>query len=71
MPEVTAFLSSVLSSLVWAVIGVLLLILAFRIFDLSDPIRYHVEIEKGNVAAGVVMAGVMIGMALIIFAAIR
>jgi uncharacterized membrane protein YjfL (UPF0719 family) len=71
MPEIGAFLSSVAGSIVWAVIGVLLLILAFRIFDLSDPVRYHVEIEKGNVAAGVVMAGVMIGMSIIIYAAIR
>ncbi|HEX2986797.1 MAG TPA: DUF350 domain-containing protein [Chloroflexota bacterium] len=69
--EVGAFLNSVLSSVVWAVLGVLLLILAFRIFDLSDPVRYHTEIEKGNVSAGIVMAGVMIGMSIIIFAAIR
>ena len=69
--EVGAILSSIFSSVVWAIIGVLLLIFAFRIFDLSDPVRYHTEIEKGNVAAGVVMAGVMIGMAIIINAAIR
>ncbi|HEX2923351.1 MAG TPA: DUF350 domain-containing protein [Chloroflexota bacterium] len=69
--EVGAFLNSVLSSVVWAVLGVLLLILAFRIFDLSDPVRYHTEIENGNVSAGIVMAGVMIGMSIIIFAAIR
>lgn len=71
MPDVAAVVSSILSSVVWAVVGVLLLIFAFRIFDLSDPIGYHNEIEKGNVAAGVVMAGVMIGMAIIIYAAIR
>jgi len=69
--EVGAILSSIFSSVVWAIIGVLLLIFAFRVFDLSDPVRYHTEIEKGNVAAGVVMAGVMIGMAIIINAAIR
>ena len=69
--EVGAILSSIFSSVVWAIIGVLLLIFAFRVFDLSDQVRYHTEIEKGNVAAGVVMAGVMIGMAIIINAAIR
>jgi len=71
MPDVGAVISSILSSVLWAVVGVLLLIFAFRVFDLSDPIRYHTEIEKGNVAAGVVMAGVMIGMSIIIYAAIR
>ncbi len=69
--DVGTILSSIFSSVIWAIIGVLLLIFAFRIFDLSDPVRYHTEIEKGNVAAGVVMAGVMIGMAIIINAAIR
>ncbi len=71
MPDVTTILQSTLASIFWAVIGVLLLIFAFRIFDLSDPVRYHEQIEKGNVAAGVVMAGVMIGMAIIIYAAIK
>ncbi len=67
----TAVLSSIGSSIVWAFIGVMLLIAAFRIFDIFDPVAYHEEIKKGNVAAGVVVAGVMIGMAIIIYAAIR
>ncbi len=71
MPELTGFLTSVLSSIVWALIGVILLVAAFRVFDAVDPVAYHEEIKKGNTAAGVVMAGVMIGMAIIIYAAIR
>ncbi len=71
MAEVTTVLSSILSSIVWALVGVILLIAAFRIFDAFDPVAYHEEIKKGNVAAGVVVGGVMVGMAIIIFAAIR
>ncbi len=71
MPDVGTLIQSVLSSIFWGVIGVILLIVAFRIFDLSDPVRYHTEIEKGNVAAGIVMGGVMVGMAIIISTAIR
>ncbi|MCL4369447.1 MAG: DUF350 domain-containing protein [Chloroflexi bacterium] len=71
MPDPATFLQGVLASIFWAVLGVLLLIMAFRIFDLSDPVRYHEQIEKGNMAAGVVMAGVMVGMAIIIYAAIK
>lgn len=71
MPDLGTLFQSVLSSIFWAVVGVLLLIAAFRIFDLSDPVRYHTEIEKGNVSAGIVMGGVMIGMAIIISTAIR
>ncbi len=66
-----AVLSSIASSIVWAFIGVILLIAAFRIFDLLDPVPYHEEIKKGNTAAGIVMAGVMIGMAIIIYGAIH
>lgn len=71
MPDPATVLQSLLSSVFWALVGVLLLVAAFRLFDLSDPVRYREQIEKGNVAAGVVMAGVMIGMAIIIYAAIR
>lgn len=69
--DATAVLSSIMSSIVWAFIGVVLLIAAFRVFDAFDPVAYHEEIKKGNVAAGIVVAGVMVGMAIIIFAAIR
>jgi putative membrane protein len=71
MPELSAFLSSVAGSIIWALIGVILLLGAFKIFDAVDPIAYHEEIKKGNTAAGIVVAGVMIGMSLIIYAAIR
>ncbi len=71
MPDLTAVISSILSSVVWAIVGVLLLILAVRIFDLVDPVPYRDEVQKGNVAAGVVMGAVLIGMSIIIFAAIR
>jgi uncharacterized membrane protein YjfL (UPF0719 family) len=69
--DFSVILNSIFSSVVWAIIGVMLLIFAFKVFDISDPVCYHKEIEKGNVAAGLVMAGVMVGMSIIIFAAIR
>lgn len=71
MPDVTTVLSSMLSSVVWALIGVILLFVGFRIFDAADPVAYHDEIRKGNVAAGVVAAGLMIGLSIIIYGAIR
>ncbi len=71
MPDVAAVANSILSSIVWALIGVVLLYLCFRILDAADPIAYHDEIKKGNVAAGVVVAGIMIGLSVIIYGAIR
>ncbi len=64
------FATDVASSIFWAVLGVLLLVGAFKLWDLIDPIDYRREIEKGNVAAGVVMFGVMVGMSIIIFGVI-
>ncbi|MHB0870655.1 MAG: DUF350 domain-containing protein [Chloroflexota bacterium] len=69
--DVAAVISSILSSAVWAVVGVLLLIFAVRVFDWIDPVPYRQEVQKGNVAAGVVLGALIIGMAIIVFAAIR
>lgn len=69
--EVTAVISSILSSIVWAIVGVLLLIFAVRVFDWIDPVPYREEVKKGNVAAGVVLGALIVGMAIIVFAAIR
>lgn len=68
---VGTFISEVASSIFWAVLGVILLVGAFKLWDFADPIDYRREIEKGNAAAGVVMAGVMVGMSIIIFGAIH
>jgi len=68
---VGTFIGEVASSIFWAVLGVILLVGAFKLWDFADPIDYRREIEKGNAAAGVVMAGVMIGMSIIIFGAIH
>lgn len=71
MSEVTAVISSILSSFVWAIVGVLLLLLAVRIFDWIDPIPYREEVKKGNIAAGIVLGALIVGMSVIVFAAIR
>jgi len=70
MADLTAVLSSMAASVVWAFLGVVLLLVAFRLFDAVNAVDYIGEIKKGNVAAGVVIGGVMIGMAIIIHAAI-
>ena len=68
--SVGLFTADVASSIFWAVLGVLLLVGAFKLWDFIDPIDYRREIEKGNAAAGVVMFGVMLGMSIIIFGVI-
>ncbi|HEY9647370.1 MAG TPA: DUF350 domain-containing protein [Chroococcidiopsis sp.] len=54
----------------WAFVGVLLLYGGVRLFDLLDPIDYREEIRKGNVAAGMIMASLVVAIAAIIVAVI-
>lgn len=64
------FIENVGLSIVWSVIGVILLFLATLAFDVLHPIKIRHLIEEGNVAAGILLGAVTIGMALIIATAI-
>ena len=56
---------------VYAIVGTLLLILCFKIFDkIMTKVDLEAEILKGNVAAGIFSAAVLIAIAFIIAAAI-
>ena len=61
---------TIASSIVYAFLGVLLMLAAYRLFDIIHPIDFNEELRKGNVAAGLTVAGVLIGVAIIIAAAI-
>jgi len=54
----------------WALIGVLLLYAAIQLFDIVDPINYRMEIRQGNIAAGVVVAALIVATAAIIISVI-
>ena len=55
----------------WTVIGILAFAFGSWLFDKLDPIDYRKEIEKGNVAAAIKFAAVLLGLAAIIIVAIR
>lgn len=54
----------------WSFVGVVLLYLSVRLFDLLDPIDYQAEIRKGNMAAGIILAAVVVSIATIIISVI-
>jgi len=63
---------AVVSSAVFAGIGLAVFGIAFWIIKMVSPFSMKKEIEEDqNVALGVIIAGVMIGIALIISAAIH
>ena len=64
------FFKDVGLSVAWAAIGVVLLFIAALAFDMLYPIKVREQIEQGNVAVGILLGAVVLGMALIIATAI-
>ena len=63
------FLSNVGAVIFWAALGMVLLLAADHIIDRIDPLDFDKEIKNGNVAAAIVMSALIIGVAIIIYAA--
>lgn len=61
-------LTQLLLTVGWTVIGVLLIYGGTWLFDRLTPLDYRNEIRKGNVAAGVVVAAVILGVAAVVVA---
>jgi len=56
---------------IWTVLGVLLVTVAYRLLETLAPIQLRRQIEQGNVAAGIVAAGIFIGATLLVGLLIR
>ena len=63
------FLSNVGSVVFWALLGMILLLAADHIIDRVDPMGFDKEIKNGNIAAAIVMSALIVGVAIIIYAA--
>lgn len=63
-------LETVAATVGWTFVGVLLLYSGIRLFDLIDPIDYRAEVRHGNVAAGIILAALILAIASIIIAVI-
>ena len=57
----------ILLNVMYAVIGVVLMFVAYKVFDLLSPkINFEDELKKGNVAVAIFIASLFIAIALII-----
>ena len=50
----------------FSLLGIILMALGYKILDWVVPADFNKELEKGNLAVGGVVAGLLIGIALII-----
>ena len=64
------FVENVGLSVFWAFLGVLLLFGATLLFDRLDPLDIRGMIKEGNIAAGILLGALAVGMAIIIAQAI-
>ena len=66
-----SFSEGLVGSVVYSILGIVVLMVGFKIFDWITPFSLNKEIEeKNNTAAGVIVAGIMIALGLIVAAAI-
>lgn len=63
-------LLQVLLTIGWSFFGVVLIYAGARLFDRLAPIDYRAEIRRGNLAAGVVLAAVILAIAAVVVAVI-
>jgi uncharacterized membrane protein YjfL (UPF0719 family) len=61
---------TLLASVVYGLLGVILMLVGYKMFDAIHPIDFVQELKNGNVAVGVASAGILVGVAIIIAAAI-
>lgn len=63
--------ADLLSTVVYGVVGIALFGIAYKVFDLLTPYSLNKELlEEHNVAIGIVVAGFMIGIAIVVASAI-
>ena len=54
-------------NIIYAVIGVVLMWVSYRVFDrLSPEVDFPAELQKGNIAVAIVIAAIFVSIAMII-----
>jgi putative membrane protein len=67
----STFISAIIATIVFGFIGILMAILGFKLFDALTPFHLEGEIcEKQNLAVAILCAAMVLGICLIIAAAI-
>lgn len=53
-------------SILFGMIGIVIMLIGYIIFDKVIPLDFNKELEKNNIAVAIVIAGLLIGIAIII-----
>ncbi len=63
-------MNPIISSIVYFFIGILFCAIGYKVFDIITPFDLNKEIDDHNIAAGLTVAGMFIGIAIVVSAAI-
>lgn len=61
----------ILNTIIYGGLGIILMLASVCIFDLTVPYDFNKELKEKNVAAGFIMAGIFIAIAIIIRTVIK
>ncbi len=61
-----SILSNLGLSAIFGVLGIAILALGYILFDKLIPLDFNKELEKNNIAVAIVIAGLLIGIAIIV-----
>lgn len=59
-------LKDVVLSLIFGLLGILVMGAGYKIFDWIIPLDFNKELEKNNISVAIVIAGFLIGVAVIV-----
>ena len=69
---VTEYVWGIAGAIVYSILGMIVLLIGWKVFDKATPFDLNKEIaEDNNTAAGIVVAGIMIALGIIVAAAIH
>lgn len=60
------FLNELGLSAAFGLLGIVIMAIGYIIFDKMIPLDFNKELEKGNMAVGILIAGLLIGIAIIV-----
>jgi uncharacterized membrane protein YjfL (UPF0719 family) len=63
-------MNPIVSSIIYFVIGMVFCAVGYKVFDIITPFDLSKEIDDHNIAAGLAVAGIFIGVAIVVSAAI-
>ncbi|TDX52939.1 DUF350 domain-containing protein [Orenia marismortui] len=63
-------MNPILSTVIYSIIGIALCLIGYKLFDVATPFKLDDEIQKGNTAAGIVVSGIFVAVAIVVAASI-